>query len=256
MITGGAWSWSCSVSPWRTARPPSWGPRQSRPPAGGKGAVAQGLLLIGRTEAVDSGLGLWRPEPGEDPNPKDTACPGTDRGTERSGDEALAQAATVQKALDTAPPQDFEAERAALGAALLDAEARATVFEQLTPADFLEPRHGWANHARVHDLSAASGCGPWWRLWHPWRAPGAAAVGHPGASGGHPGGPGGPRGANVMAAIADFLRGRKARGKRRGACLNLCRVCRVGAGEAVFLVRRAPVQVLRGLRQGQSGGPG
>ena len=40
---------------------------------------------------------------------------------------------------------------------------------------------------------------------------------------------------------------------RRGACLNLCRFCRVGADRAVFLVRRAPVQVLRGLRQGGQG---
>lgn len=47
----------------------------------------------------------------------------------------------VSDALDTAPPQDLEAERAALGAALLDAEARAAVLAALTASDFHEPAH-------------------------------------------------------------------------------------------------------------------
>ena len=44
--------------------------------------------------------------------------------------------------LAAALPQDLEAERAALGAALLDAEARATVFAALTASDFHDPAHG------------------------------------------------------------------------------------------------------------------
>ena len=44
-------------------------------------------------------------------------------------------------ALDTAPPQNLEAERAALGAALNDPEALAVVLQSLKPADFYLPEH-------------------------------------------------------------------------------------------------------------------
>jgi len=43
--------------------------------------------------------------------------------------------------LMSVPPQNLDAERAALGAALLDADARAVVLRELDARDFFEPRH-------------------------------------------------------------------------------------------------------------------
>lgn len=50
--------------------------------------------------------------------------------------------AAIDTAIDRAPPQNYEAEQAALGAALLDAGARAIVLRDSAPEDYLDPRHG------------------------------------------------------------------------------------------------------------------
>ena len=56
----------------------------------------------------------------------------------------MTAAAIVENAANTAPPQDLEAERAALGAALNDPEALAVALRLLQPADFW-----WPENARL-----------------------------------------------------------------------------------------------------------